>query len=330
MITSIRNAALLIGGACLSVSVLGCTSMDAADQPKSQSSESSTISALPDPTPFTVEEYEPVAELKQAAVDFLESALTVDANDAAIPSRERVPPELASDTAFDDLAPLLGDNAISTEVVYPQLGGLTRTKASIIALVDTQRFENQQIVRTTRVLDLRLTRSDGKWTVTAVKSTGGNLKGSGPTQPTDSSEPSSELVAQVLEDDNIALTDTSIQDLLEGDIDARVLEVVRGFARDHQLSVAVLRTGHPRDVFGTDRQSNHTRGKAVDIWEIDGKPVSYYAQQSADDNPARALMEAALADGSDEVGGPWAFATRDGATFSNIVHQDHIHIGYEN
>lgn len=330
MITPIRNAALLIGGACLSVSVLGCTNMNTADQPKPESSESSTISALPDPTPFTVEEYEPAAEMKRTAVDFLESALTVDVNDAAVPARERIPSELASDKAVDDLAPLLGNDSISTEVVYPQLGGLTQTKASIIALVDTQRFEKHQIVRTTRVLDLRLTRFDGNWRVTAVKSTGGDLKGSGPTQPTDSSEPSSELVAQVLADDNITLTDTSIQDLLDGDTDARVLEFVRDFARDHQLSVAVLRTGHPRDVFGTDRQSNHTRGKAVDIWKIDGKPVSYYAEQPADDNPARGLMEAALADGSDEVGGPWAFATRDGATFSNTVHQDHIHIGYEN
>lgn len=331
---SIRLTAGLVVAAFLSVATIGCGSLNTRDRPDPSPSGSSVSVAppLPVPPPFVVEGYEPAAEVKETAVEFLETGLNVLPEDVGVLSaRERIPQELASDKAVAQLKPLFGNMPMSTQVVYPQLGGLTRKKASIIAVIDTQHPKNETIVGTKRVLDLRLTLSGDAWKVTSVESTGGDLSATGATQSAQSSAVAgtSELVAELLADDNINIADTTAQDLLTGDIDERPLTVIRDFAREHRLGVAVLRTGHPREVFATDRRSNHSRGKAIDIWEIDGKPVSYYAEQPADDNPARALMEAALTAGSDEVGGPWAFSTQEGATFTNTVHQDHIHIGYK-
>ena len=93
------------------------------------------------------------------------------------------------------------------------------------------------------------------------------------------------------------------------------------------MSVSVLNNGHPTDVFGSDRVSNHHRNRAVDIWQVDGKTVA--AQRGDDSNAVGQLMRYALSNGSTEVGGPWVVSSRGQSSFTNTIHQDHVHIGFD-
>jgi hypothetical protein len=92
------------------------------------------------------------------------------------------------------------------------------------------------------------------------------------------------------------------------------------------VRVSLLRTGHSTFVQGTERVSNHALGRAMDIYELDGAPVS------ADNAAARELV-AWLLQGEgplrpDEVGSPFAELNSLQGPFSDAGHEDHIHIGW--
>ncbi len=86
-------------------------------------------------------------------------------------------------------------------------------------------------------------------------------------------------------------------------------------------------TGHSYYVAGTNRPSNHTFGRAVDIGTVNGQLVS----------PAStAARQAALALGSlpapvhpDEIGSRVAELSGQPSFFSDADHQDHIHLGFD-
>ncbi|MFD7834155.1 hypothetical protein [Streptomyces sp. NPDC059761] len=48
---------------------------------------------------------------------------------------------------------------------------------------------------------------------------------------------------------------------------------VAGPADTCRMSVSVVRSGHPLNVFGTGRPSDHPVGRAFDVWAVDGHPV---------------------------------------------------------
>jgi hypothetical protein len=295
--------------------------------PAPSASEAPPVPVLPDPNAYAVAEYEPAPEVKAAAIGFLEAALNYAAGAEGIArARERVAADVASDQALSAIEPLLEDpTATGVEVVYPQLGGLTSTAASVISVVDLYRAGVPEAVGRRLVLDVRLESRETGWIVSNVDSIGGDLSGHSSADLAGADEAVRGLVAS----EGVELPDTATQDLLNGGIDNRVIALVTDLGKEFELSVTVLKTGHAHEVFGTDRQSNHSRGRAVDIWKINGQPVSYWAEQPAESNPARELMSLALAGGSDEVGGPWAFSTADGTTFTNQVHIDHVHIGFD-
>jgi hypothetical protein len=94
----------------------------------------------------------------------------------------------------------------------------------------------------------------------------------------------------------------------------------------------VMRTGHAQCVGGGDRASrpacsisNHFYGRAVDLFAVDGQPVT------AANGMARtlALWLFALPDGPDEIGVPWADLAPLAGVFSDASHQDHLHVGFE-
>lgn len=90
------SAVRLIGIAILCTLVVGCSSVDSrsGSEPQGSTAPAETSGApvpvLPAPRPFIVEEFEPAAEVKQAAVDFLEAALTFTAEEAEVPARARI------------------------------------------------------------------------------------------------------------------------------------------------------------------------------------------------------------------------------------------------
>ncbi|MFC3996220.1 hypothetical protein ACFOVU_09860 [Nocardiopsis sediminis] len=289
--------------------------------------------ALPEVAPYRVAEGEPAPDVKQAATAYLETLLTYgDGEGTAEAAAERIAAAGLPAEPAQQAADLLEESASgAAEVVYPQLGGLTDTQASIMAVTTLHRLGDGELTSTTRTIDVRLTRTGEEWAVSEIASTGAPGTAPSPsTSPSPLASSGSTVGAQVVDAPAIHLPDTARWDIEGGGLDDRMLQILLDLSADHELSVAVLSTGHPHNVFDSASVSNHTNGRAVDIWAIDGTPVAEYARDgSGGDNPARRLMEQALALGSDEVGGPWSFSTPDGATFTNTVHQDHLHVGFK-
>lgn len=271
------------------VATSGCTvGSSSAEAPSPRPTPTRT--PLPEVEAYRPAPGEPAPSVKRAAARHLENLLNRD-------PREQV-----------------------AQVVYPQLGGLTRTRASVMAVTRIHRREPGRLTSTTRVIDVRLAKSGGTWSVRSIASTGGEPP---------STANASAIGRKVLRTARLRLPDSVRWDILRGTIDDRVLRMLLKLSTDHVLWVTVLSTGHPRNVFDRKTVSNHTKGRAVDIWAIDGTTVATFARRTGESGPARKLMRRALAEDSDEVGGPWAFATGDGATFTNTVHKDHLHIGFK-
>lgn len=290
------------------------------------------LASTPTPTPtptlppvpgYAVLPGEVEPAVKQAAVDFVEAALTAPPGDqgavAGLDARltaAGVSPEAA--TPLRSLLPAAGPSAV--RVVYPQYGGLTKEvdRASIMMVAerlfldDTGPEAGLVVATGPLTVDIRLSRSGGSWAVTEV------IPATSPALA-----PSvSELARSVLDEDRIRLPGAARADVLAGTVDDRVLGALLALAERWTVDVLVLASGHPTNVFNTDRVSNHTLGRAVDIWALDGIPVIDQARA-----PWKDAMNAAAAAGATEVGGPMDPDVRP--FFSDAVHQDHLHIGFD-
>jgi len=113
-------------------------------------------------------------------------------------------------------------------------------------------------------------------------------------------------------------------DLASGKLDLRVQSLLAVLAEHHTIRLSCLHTGHSRYVKGTQRLSNHTLWRAVDIDRVDGQPVSRSS------TAARALvgwldaLEGPLR--PVEIGSPFDLGHRP--YFSDEGHREHIHVGY--
>jgi hypothetical protein len=92
--------------------------------------------------------------------------------------------------------------------------------------------------------------------------------------------------------------------------------------------VVTITTGHPHNVFETDRLSHHTMGRAVDIYRVGDRLV---IDDRGPNSATRALV-AWVYDHNDvlQVGSPWDFdGWQNRRSFTDAVHQDHLHIAVE-
>jgi hypothetical protein len=95
-------------------------------------------------------------------------------------------------------------------------------------------------------------------------------------------------------------------------------------AAHHRIRASCIRTGHSRYVRGTDRISNHTVWRAVDVDQVDGQPVS--PSNTAARELARWIGQGGAGVRPSEVGSPWAFGARP--WFTDPGHRDHLHVGF--
>lgn len=207
------------------------------------------------------------------------------------------------------------DAASAGVVVYPQLGGVRPESASVMVVVDQSldAAGRQWVER--RTVDVRLVLRDGRWQLDKLGSGGG-------TGIRPEANPSPSALA-VLDNAAIELTDSARWDIHAGDVDERLLALMAAIAERHTIAVTTIATGHPRNVFGTDIMSNHTKGRAVDIFEVDGRLV---VEQRNDRSAAYALAKWLFGQGVPELGAPWAFDGAGGRSFTDVVHADHIHV----
>jgi hypothetical protein len=95
-------------------------------------------------------------------------------------------------------------------------------------------------------------------------------------------------------------------------------------ARDYEINVSVVHSGHPYFVFGTHRVSDHTRGRAFDVWAINGQPI---VSRATPHKLVDGFMRDAVDAGAYNVGGPRLLP--GGSFFSDASHHDHTHIAFD-
>ncbi len=130
----------------------------------------------------------------------------------------------------------------------------------------------------------------------------------------------------LLNNPKLGLTESARYDLEQGVVDARVIGLLEVLLQSYSIKVSVFKTGHSTYVKGSNRVSNHTLGRAVDIYEINGERVS---SSSAS---ARAVV-AWLATGEGplrptELGSPFGEFTDLPGVFTDSGHQGHIHVAW--
>lgn len=323
-----------LAGAGASLALAGCSDEPAADRrpiPGAAPTASRTPTAAPTlpPAPRYVPlAGEPVPNAKQVAAEFVAALTTRRAGQR--PEDALAAAAALTGTGFDATAALGTSAALypepvtAGEVVYPQVGGLVplspeATKAVMMVVVRqrllTPRRSTYDVVRT---LDVRLAVQDGQWRVVELASAGG--------EPVDRPAGLDPRAVRALDHPALELPDTAVWDVHAGRISLDLVDLLSGLADRAALSVAVLRTGHPVNVFGTTRASNHSQGRAADIWRVGGAPV---VTTGASTGPAGVVLDAALADRRLSQAGSPPGSDRDGRrrrSFSDLVHKDHLHV----
>jgi hypothetical protein len=220
-------------------------------------------------------------------------------------------PSLAESLA--DLLP--GADEAVTRIVDAQYGGILASSASVLTVVRQWYLDADGVLHEHgTTLDIRLAASGNRWHVTQIL----------PADPGPAVTGLSNAARAVLANPRLHLPEACRADIHAGRIHDSVLLALTTLSRRHVLDVSILRSGHPYHVFGTNRVSDHPRGRAVDIWAVDGHPIVVPA------NRARtvAFMREASATGPWQAGGPVDLDGAAKAYFSDPTHHDHVHLGF--
>ncbi|MFJ7996305.1 hypothetical protein ACIQ7D_03905 [Streptomyces sp. NPDC096310] len=231
----------------------------------------------------------------------------------AAAAKRRVAALGAAPALVDAAGPLLPDaDEAVLQVIDAQYGGILADSASV--LVVCRQWTPGHAGGTT--VDVRLSRARPHWEVTALH----------PARPGAAAPALPAVAREVLAASRIGLPPAAAADIRSGHIHESVLRALLRLAGTYRMYVSVIRSGHPLDVFGTDRPSDHPRGRAFDVWQIDGHAV-------VDPATSRRLVETfmwdAAAAGSYNVGGPVRLSGgARGQFFSDATHHDHVHAGF--
>ena len=204
------------------------------------------------------------------------------------------------------------------QVLEAQYGGILSDSASVLVVCrQWHRGADGRILTGGTTVDVRLSAAQPLWTVTAL-----HPAMPGPPVP---GLPSAAL--RVLTSPEITLSPDVVADLHSGTIHDSVLEALLTLSRTYRMELSVMRSGHPIDVFGTDRPSDHPKGRAFDVWRVDGQAV---VDPASSRSLIEGFMRSAAAAGSYNVGGPWQLT--GGAPdqfFTDNTHHDHVHVGFD-
>ncbi len=319
---SLTRRALLVGGVATGTAVaLGWRWVDVASRatalPQSAAATAHASAAtLPAPKPWIPGSGEVDPSVKLRAVQLLEALGTWDLGGVGVTAARRRVAALGLDPALVNQARSLLSSAPEavTHVIDAQYGGILSSSSSVLVILEQwlKRPDGQLIHRGTTV-DVRLVGARPRWNVTAMH----------PASPGAAVSVDSAAHA-VLNNTRIHLPFAARADVASGAIHDSVLHCLTQLATAHVLNVSVMKSGHPIYVFGTNRHSDHPRGRAVDIWSIDGRPVVHPANRAL----VLSVMRRASVLGPYQVGGPVDLDGGGSRFFSDRTHQDHIHLGF--
>lgn len=282
-----------------------------------------TIEPLPEERPWIPGPGEIEPEAKIAAVRVVEALGAVDEPaDLAIDATGERLRSIAADPRLAAAAGVLvpPEAPAVAQIVYPQYGGLTHDKASVMVVARQSWHDASAVLRSRTVtVDVRLAKAESGWVVTALRPVD-----SAPGARPDAGSPGP--AAGLLDDPALDLPDAARAELRAGVVAEPLVRALTELAASHELSITVFAAGHPEEVFGTDRTSNHARGRAVDVWAVDDRPI---VDLSLDDPRLLAFLDTVRATGADEIGGPVDLDGPGGVHFADDLHRDHVHIGFD-
>ncbi|PVE08571.1 hypothetical protein [Streptomyces scopuliridis] len=308
--------ALLLGAGGLLMGVAGCSGSPSAPASASASRSGSPApsSSLPATTPWRPDRDDIDPAVKLRAVQVVEAiGAWAPGQGGAAAAKKRVAALGAAPSLVDQAGPLLpGAPEAALQVIDAQYGGILADSASV--LVVCRQWTPGHAGGTT--VDVRLSRAQPRWDVTALH----------PARPGAAAASLPDAARRVLAESRILLPPAAEADIRSGNVHPSVLRALLRLAGTYRMYVSVVRSGHPLNVFGTSRPSDHLRGRAFDVWQIDGHRV-------VDPATSRRLVESFMRDaaaaGSYNVGGPVRLSGgAPGQFFTDNTHHDHVHAGF--
>jgi len=229
-----------------------------------------------------------------------------------VPGAGEIHPEVKR-AAVTAVVKLLERPGTAVDVIDAQYGGILSDSASVLVPCRVYTLAGGRVVTSGTTVDVRLSRSGGSWRVTATH----------PAHPGAAASGLSSVARRVLASEQIALPPASAADIRSGQVHDSVLRTMLELAKTYRIGISVIRSGHPINVFGTDRPSDHPRGRAFDTWQINGHAV---VAPGTSRSLITSYMRAAESLGSYNVGGPYQLS--GAAFFSDLTHHDHVHAGF--
>ncbi len=275
--------------------------------------------AAADTPAFTVPVGEEHRAAKQAAVVAAERLTTYARGEPLTTLVARVTTDPARQRALQTAALPLWDPQQSSQgsIVYPQLGGYVPGRASVMVVVRQELTDADGTRHSeTRVLDVRVLQTPRGWAFDGLGSAGGTPVARPAALPA--------LAAAVVDNPRITLPDSARWDIYRGRVAPALLQLLSDLAARTPFAVTVLETGHPLDVFGTTHRSAHSVGHAADVYALGGTDV--IDQRVAGSRAYDAARWAFSLSSVDQVGSPWNFDGSGRRSFTNDVHQDHLHL----
>lgn len=276
---------------------------------------SSSATPLPARSAWVPDPREIRPDVKLAATRLVEALGNWDAGaSGADGARTRVQ-ALGQDPALVGAAgPVVSTaDASVLQVIDAQYGGILSDSASVLVVTRTwARTADGRLSPGGATYDVRLSAASPTWRATEIH----------PSAPGPAVTPSS-LAREVLDSTRISLPPASAADVASGQVHDSVLDALLTLSQTYRLGVSVVRSGHPTYVFGTNRLSDHPRGRAFDTWMLDDHPVVAAGTPQA---LVTGYMRAANSAGSYNVGGPYALS--GSAFFTDDTHHDHVHAGF--
>ncbi len=274
--------------------------------------------ALPPTTPWTARAGEVRPDVKAVAVDLLQTVGAWSEGGGGTSAAAARLTKAGFDPALAQSMPGLvtNDPAAALQVVDAQYGGILTSSSSVLVVVDQWlRHADGSISPGGTTVDVRLVEASPRWRIVEVlpAKPGGRVA-------TTSLSP---LARAVLGNSRIRLPYAARADIEAGGIVDSVLRTLTSLSTLHVVDVSIVRSGHPIDVFGTDRPSDHPKGRAVDVWALDGAALVEPDHLAL----AEQAMRLAVSLGAYNVGGP--VLLNGSQYFSDLTHHDHVHLGFQ-
>jgi hypothetical protein len=131
--------------------------------------------------------------------------------------------------------------------------------------------------------------------------------------------------SDLLKNPRITLTSNARADLEAGVVDSRLVALLDAISRRYTIGVTVFKSGHSTRT-RSGSISNHYYGRGVDIFYVNGAPVSVSNEAARSLISGIALLDVRVR--PSEVGHPFESSEFPGG-FTDDDHGDHIHLGFD-